>query len=458
MFCSGRTRDYSGRRARQPFRRDRARRSSSFRSTVPFVIECIGLRASARKRLAQVAFASGRAEKCDLRSAKDCLRPARRRPSATTIAPCAACSSATAGRSQRIATLHWLAVQLESLVAPSSASPWNRAAGKRRSFARTCTPSIADARRARLGAGKPRRAVAADGLPRRQRRRREQPAESSATACSSMRGARAPVSVARRLSRHVDAAAVRALRRLVGNPRFERDLAAHGFERRAAMGKLEARRPVRSCEPTSAVLPLRSPVQGSHDASAVRRGSVASGRRSAVDRPEPARPPPLPRLGSARRRARRTARPARDATAVLRRRDAAGRARRLPLDRIRRRASTHRWLIDWRHAGERGGTAAARRSASGARSAVRASRPVAHRFGPHRRRAAAHEDRPERAALRRRLVQRMAAPFRSARLEAGRNVLVCDRRTSTCPGTRGGRVTRSSSTATICRQQRSPEE
>ena len=57
---------------------------------------------------------------------------------------------------------------------------------------------------------------------------------------------------------------------------------------------------------------------------------------------------------------------------------------------------------------------------------LRIAGPVAHRFGPYRRRTAADESRPERVAIRRCLVQRMAAPLRPARGQAGRDVLLGD--------------------------------
>ena len=102
-----------------------------------FAVECIGLRASSRKRLAQAAF--------DARQALGVRRSTGRSTTSTTCSNSArldyaqrgrrACSSTMRARSQRKATLHWVLVQLVSLVGRLAARPGRWARGRRPSSA-----------------------------------------------------------------------------------------------------------------------------------------------------------------------------------------------------------------------------------------------------------------------------------------------------------------------------------
>ena len=241
----------------------------------PFAIECSGLRASAAKRLAQVAFAStGKAIATPF--GKDCLElldDAR-----------AGYESAVRGllvgdgrTLQHIATLHWLAVQLESLSAvlgkPSEPGRWEAAklcadmyAGhaelEERAWAQG---SLAELWLLTLSrpAGETDETGARDAAERVLQHARE------LARMYPSRDAFPVASTRRQFARYVDWWA---------DPRFERDLAAQGVHRRAAWsgaGQL--------LEVAAAVVGILQPRSATDSAPAPAHATIANASSLATD-------------------------------------------------------------------------------------------------------------------------------------------------------------------------------
>lgn len=219
----------------------------------PFAVECIGLRASAAKRLAGAAYALA-ARTGGAPWKKDCcdlLEEARidyeRALSGLLVGD---------GRTlQRVATLHWVAVQVECLCAvlgkPAEEGRWEAAKlcadmyaahqdAEERAWAQGSLAELWLLKLCRPGAPVDEKSV------REARERALHHAQELARMCPS-RDAFPVTSTRRQFARYID---------WWGKPAFERDLAAHGLERRAwsgAGGLLEtAARIVEILKPRSA--------------------------------------------------------------------------------------------------------------------------------------------------------------------------------------------------------------
>ncbi len=386
----------------------------------PYGIECIGLRASSRKRLAQAAFTLATQTSVDLAERKedacDLLDQAWRDYDRAVRG-----LLVNDGRAaQRIATLHWVLVQAESLSAvlgrPRDPGRWEAAKlsadmhcehldGEERAWAHGSLAELwlirlADAdvnddeeRRAEFGERAFRHALE---LARLYPSRSEFPVTSTW----------------RQFARYVH---------WWGRPRFEQDLAAHGFERRARWGSKFG--VIETATRLLGVLQPRSSGGGGDDAPDVPTTSAPSVAAApvATGSGAPASAPVSAAVTTLRKTHGVTPR---RVAPVFRYRDAAGSAWRLSLDRVRGRDSDASMAGRLRHTTDRRGTAAARRIAAEEGSAVRVARDDAHRCGPHWRRVAVPERRQGRVALRRRLVQWMAPPFRPSWSETGGNVLL----------------------------------
>ena len=247
---------------------------------------------------------------------------------------------------QRVATLHWLAVQVESLSAvlgkPSDDGRWEAAKLcadmyvdhhdiEERAWAHA---SLAELWLLRLAAAD----VAGDEERSSRNRRSRAPSRD---------GARTDVSVARSLPDHVDAASIHPIRQTGGaNPRFERDLAAHGLERRVRWtipcGLLEiAARVIEVLQPRSAGGGPQPPgIVGRPAKSSTHfgAGGTSCQRRSPGD-VTVWRRPPLPREGA------RASRPRRRGAFFDIRMLPAGHGDCLWIE-YGDSSATHRWLID----------------------------------------------------------------------------------------------------------------
>ena len=385
-----------------------------------FRVECVGLRAGSRKRIAQATFDRASAPQAGarhlLKNQYDLLDHARLGYADAVRGMLVNDSRAV----QRKATLHWVLVQKVSigtvLEVPPDRGEWEAAClaathylkhpdAEQRAWAHA---SLAELWLLRL---------AGDDLTE---------AQQSEYAREALRHANDLNDYYLGVDEFPIKSSRRQFERYVtwwGTPAFTEALDAHGFKRRASWGGPSglvavAAQLVRAPRPPGSSTP-------------VRRRPDAAGRAGCHGASAAA--------GAWKRRDRRAGRPdangANDAngqTAAghrqLPRRSAARRPRRLPVDRIRRRRGAAPHPDRLRHAGVVAGALETHRGAARRRALLRAVRALAHRLGPHRRRAAAVQGGEERPAVRRRLVQRLAAHLRPARRPAGRDVLQRDSR------------------------------
>ena len=403
-------------------------------------VECIGLRASSMKRRAQYAFTVASRQGRDLQSRRDPLDLLEQ--AALDYDSAARGLLVNEGKAvQRVATLHWVLVQVVSLAAvlgkdhdderwivarfcadlygrhrdPEQVA-WAHGSLAELWLLRHCRPDATAEDRARFAEAA---LLHIDELVR---------------ACAS-RTAFPLLSTLAQLRRYVD---------WWGSARFVGDLAKRDAHRRVSWddcGLVEtAQRLIERLErrvgtggaaggaPPDCRRPAGPRPRAPGSTEPAGGGSVpvpgtTGSAQSGVATPQTRRGP-----GSAspHRVARQDAAQVRP---VLRHRDASGRPWRRAVDRVRRRGHDAPLAGRLRNPADGEAPAAAHRSGTRRRADARAVRDDAHRCRPHRRRAAVLQGAEARARLRRRVVQRLASPVRPAGRAAGRDVLVGDRGT-----------------------------